>query len=190
VWWKNPAIVIPTVLGIIGLLVSTYLSLHPSAAPAVDPATRCREEHPNAREVATDAGTGSQHLFAGCVWPPIPGSDASGYWTVRVQDIEIPGSSAAEEFTTIQVFTTSCFALTLDYIFDSQGTVAHSRFTVDTVQTVSGYDGQSVNLYSEVPDPPGAVVRAQGTHLIVLINLRYTLQRVRCTDSSGAPASP
>jgi hypothetical protein len=188
-WWKNPAIVVPAIIGIIGILISAYVSFHPHAAPAVDNAALCRQQHPDAREVAVGAETGPRHLFAGCVWPPIPGTDSSGYWTVQVQDYEIPGSYAAQKFTTIEVFTTSCFALTLDYVFDSQGTVAHSRFTVDTTQTVSGYDGQYVNLYSEVADPPEAVVQAQSTHLIVLINSRYMLQRVRCTDSSGAPPS-
>ncbi len=189
-WWNNPTVVVPAIIGIIGILISAYLSLHPRAAPDVDNATLCRQEHPDAREVAIDDEVGGPgRLFAGCVWPPIPGTDSSGYWTARVQDVEIPGSYAAQKFTTIQVFTTSCFALTLDYVFDSQGTVAHSRFTVDTTQTVSGYDGQYVNLYGEVVDPPQALLQAQSTPLVVLNKARYVVQRGRCTDSTGAPPS-
>lgn len=185
-WWSNPAIVISAIIGVIGICISAYLSLHPHAAPAVDSAAACREKHPDARETPIPGKGGSTH-FTGCTWPPVIGADSSGYWALKVQDYEIPGSYAARKFTTIEVFITSCFALTLDYQFDSQGTVAHSRFTVDTTQTVSGYDGQYVNIYGEVPDPPQDVVRAQSTHLIVLINSRYSLRRVRCSDLSGAP---
>jgi hypothetical protein len=188
-WWKNSAIVVPSAIGTVGIIVSAFLALHPRAAPEVDNATLCRQQHPDAREVAIDQDAESRHEFAGCVWPPLAGTDSDGYWTVQVQDIEIPGSYAAQKFTTAEVFTTSCFALTLDYVFDSQGTVAHSRFSADTTQTVSGYDGQYVNMYEEVADPPDAVVHAQSTHLIVLINSRYQLQRVRCADSTGAPSS-
>jgi hypothetical protein len=188
-WWKNSAIAVPSIIGIVSIIVSAYLALHPRAAPQVDNATLCRQQHPDAREVAIGQGAGSRRQFAGCVWPPLPGIDSSGYWTVQVQDIEIPGSYAAQKFTTAQVFTTSCFALTLDYVFDSQGTVAHSRFSVDTGHTVSGYDGQYVNIYTELDHPPGGILPAQDTNLTVLINSRYQLQRVRCTDSTGAPPS-
>ncbi|GIJ24852.1 hypothetical protein Vqi01_00140 [Micromonospora qiuiae] len=184
-WWKNPAIAVPAIIGIIGVVVSAYLALNPRAAPEVDNATLCREKHSDAREVPVEAEGQSPSRFSGCVWPPVLGADPDGYWTVQVREFEIPGSYAAQKFTTIQVFSTSCFALTLDYRFLSQGTVAHSRFTVDTVQTVSGYDGQVLNLYAEVPDPPQEVLQAQDTHLIVLINSRYTLHRVRCTDSDA-----
>ena len=187
-WWTDPAIVVPAAIAVIGIFVGIYFSLRPRAALDVDNATRCRENHPDATELSIDLG-GSRHLFAGCVWPPIPGTDSSGYWTVQVEDFEIPGSYTAQKFTTMQVFITKCYALNLDYIFDSQGMVAHSRFTVDTRQTVSAYDGQAVNLYGEVANPPRAVVDALGTHLIVLSNLRYTLLRVRCADSSKAPPS-
>jgi hypothetical protein len=188
-WWKNPAILVPSIIAVVGILITAYLALHPRAAPQVDNATLCRQHHADAREVAPDKEAGLRRQFAGCVWPPVSGADSSGYWTAQVEDFEIPGSYAAQKFTTAQVFTTSCFALTLDYVFDSQGTVAHSRFSVDTTQTVAGYDGQYVNIYSEVNDAPDAVVQAQRTHLVVLINSRYQLQRVRCTDSTGAPPS-
>ncbi|WP_189049828.1 hypothetical protein [Micromonospora sonchi] len=184
-WWKNAAIVVPAIIGIIGVVVSAYLALNPRAAPEVDNATLCRQKHPDAKEVPVEVEARSPSRFSGCVWPPVLGADPDGYWTVQVQDFEIPGSYAAQKFTAIQVFSTSCFALTLDYRFFSQGTAAHSRFTVDTVQTVSGYDGEVVNLYAEVPNPPHEVLQAQDTHLIVLINSRYTLHRVRCTDSGG-----
>lgn len=76
-----------------------------------------------------------------------------------MQDFEIAGSSAADKFTTVQVFTTSCFALTLDYVFDSQGTVAHSRFTVDTMQTVRVTTASTSTYAPRFPTHPRPLCR-------------------------------
>jgi hypothetical protein len=91
----------------------------------------------------------------------------------------IAGAYAAKQFDYVEVFTTSCRALSLDYQFNDQLTVAHIRFTVETSQTVSGYNGTPVNLLAG-GSVPNAVEQANGTHLVVLYNSRYILQRVEC----------
>jgi len=194
-WWRNAAIMVPTVVALLGVLVTAYFAFSPRAAPAQDPLGACRVSHPAAGDTATSttamtpASTGTSSTFQGCVWPPVPGSDISGFWEVRVRDFVIPNSFDAEQFTDVQIFDTTCPALSLDYQFNSQQTVSHSRFTVETAQTVSGYDGKPVNLSAPAQPVPRAVVDAQGSKLLVLINNRYRLQRVRCSDL-GQPSSP
>ncbi len=101
-----------------------------------------------------------------------------------MKDYPIPGAAAAQKYTDIEVFTTGCQALALDYQFDNQLTVTHVRFTVETSQTVSGYNGKSANLLDDGGYDPSVIENAQGTHLVVLINLRYRLHHVTCTSIS------
>jgi hypothetical protein len=96
-----------------------------------------------------------------------------------VTNYPIAGAYAAEKYDYVEVFTTPCRALSLDYQYNDQLTVAHIRFTVETSQTVSGYNGTPENLLAG-GSVPNAVVQANGTHLIVLYNSRYILQTVEC----------
>jgi len=132
-------------------------------------------------------GTGDSYRFEGCVSTRLPGADRAGHWTVGVRDFVLPGSFAAQEFTDVQVFDTSCVALALDYQFSSQETTSHSRFTVETTQTISGYDGKPVNLTAAGPHVPRVVEASQGSHLLILVNSRYQLQRVACVDLPNPP---
>ena len=59
------------------------------------------------QQVAGGAGRGTSSTFQGCVWPPVPGSDISGFWEVRVRDFVIPNSFDAKKFTDIQIFDTT-----------------------------------------------------------------------------------
>jgi hypothetical protein len=192
-WWSNPTIMVPAAIGVLGLLVTLYLGLSPRSAPTKDPLAECQRHNPQALDTAlsteamTPAGTGETSRFEGCVWPPRTGTDKTGHWVIQVSDYTIPGSYAAQQFTDVQIFDTSCVALTLDYQFSSQQTTAHSRFTVETTQTVSGYTGQPVNLGITEQPPPRPVVEAQGSHLLVLINSRYELKRVKCVDLPNPP---
>jgi hypothetical protein len=79
----------------------------------------------------------------------------------------IAGSSAASQYNYVEVFTTPCQALSLDYQFNDQLRVAHKSFTVETSQTVSDYNGTSINLLAG-GSVPGAVTQAEGTpHRVV-----------------------
>ena len=186
-WWKNPTIVVPTIVALVGILIGAYFSLHPRAPAVINPSAICKQRHPHADGTGKPSlvpGAGGISRYSGCLWPVITGADSSGYWTVAMKDYQIPDAAAAQKYTDIEVFTTGCQALMLDYQFDNQLTVAHVRFTVETSQTVSGYDGKSANLLDDGGYDPTAIERAQGTHLIVLTNLRYRLYRVTCTSIS------
>lgn len=58
---------------------------------------------------------------------------------------------------------------------------------VETTQTISGYDGKPVNLTAAGPNVPRVVEESQGSHLLVLVNSRYLLQRVACVDLPNPP---
>src|ERR1035437_690366 len=137
-WWTNPTIAVPSAIAIAGLLVSAYFALSPRSAPLTDPLAECQKQNPQAKGTAvtstpmTPKGVGESSSFEGCVSTPIPGTDRAGHWIVGVRDYVIPGSFAAQNFTDVQVFDTSCVALALDYQFNSQETISHSRFTVET----------------------------------------------------------
>lgn len=185
-WWTNPAIAVPAVLAVIGIVITTFFALYPRSPKPVDNLADCQRAHPGALGLAAASSTaplGTTTTIEGCVWPPVTGTDSSGFWTAGVTDYPIAGSSAASQYDYVAVFTTSCQALSLDYQFNDQLTVAHKRFTVETSQTVSGYDGTPVNLLAggSVPD---AVTQAEGTHLIVLYNSRYILQHFDCAAIS------
>jgi hypothetical protein len=142
--------VVPAVLALVGLLVSVYFGLAPRSASQGDPLASCQRRFPATQDAplnattVNSAETGVSPQFEGCAWPPLAGTDRSGHWTVRVLAFQIPGSYAAERFTTAEVFDTSCQALALDYQFVSQGTSVHER--------VGG--GGRPRLYVYVGQPP------------------------------------
>jgi hypothetical protein len=179
-WWTNPTITIPSLLAVVGIIVSLYFALYPRSPQTVNHLAACEQSHPHSTGTAIGLSQiGGVTRFQGCLWPAITGTDSSGFWTVGVQDYPIAGTAAANQFNYVAVFTTACQALSLDYQFNDQLTVAHSRFTVETSQTVSGYNGSPVNLLTG-GSVPVAVVRADGAHLIVLYNSRYVLKHVEC----------
>ena len=182
-WWANPAIIIPAVLTLLTLIGSTFFALYPRSPQPVNHLADCRQAHPHASGSAVDASKarlGATAQIEGCLWPPISGTNSSGFWTVGMTVYPIAGAYAAKRYDYVAVFTTSCQALALDWQYNDQLTVAHTRFTVETSQTVSGYNGNPVNLLAG-GNVPAAVERAEGTHLIVLFNGRYVLYHVECT---------
>jgi hypothetical protein len=181
-WWTNPAITVPSILAVIGIVVSAFFALYPRSPQTVNHFAECQQAHPHAvgsAVASSKARLGTTTIIAGCLWPPITGTDSGGFWAAGVTVYPIAGAFAAEQYDYVEVFTTSCQALSLDYQFNNQLTVEHERFTVETSQTVSGYTGNPVNLLAG-GGVPNAVEAASGTHLIVLFNGRYVLQHVEC----------
>ena len=171
----------PAVLAIIGIVVGAYFALNPRSPQPVNHLAACQQAHPGAHGSVAASGTrlGVPARVEGCRWPPVTGTDSNGFWTASVTVYPIAGASAASPFDYVEVFTTSCQALSLDYQFNSSTTIEHKRFTVQTNQTVSGYTGAPVPL-SQAGNVPAAVLQAEGTHLIIPYNSNYILQQVGC----------
>ncbi|MGH3910853.1 MAG: hypothetical protein ACRDRM_08465, partial [Pseudonocardiaceae bacterium] len=122
--------------------------------------------------------------FSGCSWPPVPGAENDGFYRLRLTEYEIPGSSGADQFSLVQVFSSACRTLLLQYRFQNQTTNAQTQpLVADMDQIVSMYDGSPENVPHDLWPVTGADSEGR---LLVLSHFRYDLSRVECVN----PPSP
>lgn len=177
-FWRRPEVVIPAAIAVLTALLGIYL-----AKPPPDVVAECNGRNAGATGKLVPAGD-QKYIIEGCRQPGIPGVGENGLWRVELERFNIPNTSMASEFTDVEVFTTDCPALGLDYLFSNQGLSVHIRFTVQNTQTVSGYDGRPINIF-EAPEIPAVVSALSGERLIVIINARNQLQSVTCEPLSA-----
>lgn len=135
----------------------------------------CRQAH--SAPVAPLAEEGS---YGDCTWPAVEGAGADGYYEIAMTEYEIPGSSGADQFTSVQVFVSTCAAIKLQYKFENQGSsVQEPPQTFINDQIASIYD----QTLAQIPDSLRSELGfASDGRLIILSHFRYQLNRVSCVD--------
>lgn len=175
---------IPVLLTLIGVLLAAipvYLSFQPDTPEEF--LAECRANHPDSAEAPATRTNTAERSFSGCSWPPVPGAASDGFYQVRLTEYEIPGSVGADQFSLVQVFSSACRTLLLQYRFQNQTTNAQEQpLVVDTDQIVSMYDGSPENVPSDLWPVAGADSEGR---LLVLSHFRYDLSRVECVSPSS-----
>jgi hypothetical protein len=180
---KGPKIalgVLTTLASAAAVIQVFFPALIPSQPPP-DPVAECRKKHPDAQGHPVRVGK-DDYTIEGCRNPGIPGVGDDGHWKAQLHTYGIPGAGLANQYTGVEVYTTDCPAVGLDYLFDNQGTTVHHRMVVQNGQTVSGYTGGAENVF--YPDTPDEVqdMSPSNDRLLVYMNGRYQLQTASCED--------
>ncbi|MEO3931530.1 hypothetical protein WMO79_01780 [Micrococcaceae bacterium Sec7.4] len=186
-FWKRPEIVVSVVIGLLGLGGAAW-GVAAASQPPPDPVAECRERHPTAdgKPVRTD---GQIYRIEGCGQPGTPGVTTDGLWRAEVTFYTIPNTAMVDEYTHVEVFSTGCPALGLDYFFSNMGAAVHNRFVFQTGQIVSGNDGKPENISGHgIPTDVQQLSRGDD-RLVVLNNGRNELHAVSCEPLSALAAS-
>lgn len=174
-FWKRPEIVLSIVVGLGGAAWSVVAA----SQPKPDPVAECRQHHPDANGKPRPVGSG-RFTVEGCGQPGNPGVAGDGLWRVEVAIYGIPNTAMVDPYTQVEVFSSTCSVLGIDYFFSNMGASVHNRFMFQNGQIVSGNTGKPENMSAyDVPAEVQQLVRADD-RLIVFNNGRNELSAVSC----------
>lgn len=193
-FWRKPSVLFAAV-GVALAGAALVSQMAPPKTPP-DPLAECRAHHPEADGKPVKTAKPGQHdtyLVQGCRPAGIPGVAEDGLWKAELTYYGIPGTSLADEFTTVEVYSTDCPALGLGYRFSNQSRTQHYRIVVQSEDTVSGNSDSPESIYSPdgVPaNAPEELWVMAGTRLLVLNNDRNALETVTCEPLEAVVPRP
>lgn len=183
-FWKRPEIVIPVVVGLGGVAWGVVAA----SQPKPDPVAECREHHPEANGKPRLVKSG-KFVVDGCGQLGIPGVGSDGLWHADVAFYGIPNTAMVDPYTQVEVFSSTCSVLGVDYFFSNMGAGIHNRFMFQNGQIVSGNDGRPENMSAyDVPVEVQQAFRADD-RLIVFNNGRNELSAVSCEPLTALAGS-
>lgn len=145
----------------------------------------CRQRHEAPRSFTVESGQDPRAfrdaevttVHGLCAWPPVTGASEDGYYEIHVGSFALPGTSGADEFTSIDVLNGPCDKYRVEYFFDNQGVAAQmDPMTLRAGQLVSVHDGSpknSVVYEDELPD-------GYWEGLSILTHFRYSIADLAC----------
>lgn len=183
---ERPVAIVSILAGVVGIASALYALTNNggeggSAASELTAGARvdaCVREHGLAGPYGRTDLSADRYLFRACSWPPKNGAGPDGFTEIAVVSDKGPGRSEAEGLTVAHTFTTECRDIDVVYRFDNMG-----QFSVEPPLRLSKGEIRRVedgSIWAPRNDTESAYYGPRRDQSVIMANLRYTLDSVRC----------